>query len=169
MTTTRKEFVKFYSPGTITSEETTRPIDIRDTHIAIKMAKDIKERHGATPYAFRFETKIVSDPIDDGEGGKLFVDPKLIDYSGDIFIGGEILKFDDISRNEDTSTLLDNMKCNNWPIVIENRRSYRITLPFEDNDMIINDHGMVIKRGNEKDLRDYRIKKNTEWECDRNV
>lgn len=53
----QQHFVTFYSPGTFMAEMTEKPIDSWDVKAAVKMAKSVKERYGATPYGFRFTTR----------------------------------------------------------------------------------------------------------------
>lgn len=77
-----KYTVTFYSAGTLISETTTRKIGEWSISAAVRMAESIKERHGATPYGFVFETCITADPIPDGQGGTLNVEPKSIKRSG---------------------------------------------------------------------------------------
>lgn len=55
--TVSKHFVTFYSPGTFVAETSERPIDSWDVPAAVAMAREIKERHNAVPYAFRFTTR----------------------------------------------------------------------------------------------------------------
>lgn len=48
------------------------------------------------------------------------------------------------------------MFCNEWPVVIENKNSYRITRPFEKNDVIVDWDGKILIKGNDKELIEYR-------------
>ena len=57
----KKHFVTFFSPGTFVSETTEKEIDSWDVEKAKELARSIKERHGATPYGFRFITRSRND------------------------------------------------------------------------------------------------------------
>jgi hypothetical protein len=119
---TEKHFVTFLSPGTFVSETTTQEIDRWDTILAMKIAKSIKERHGAKPYGFRFETK-------DSNGWE----PKTVKSSGIYYLGGRLLTIDDIPDTDENKTLRWNMKYNNIETVIENTNSWKVTMPFDKN------------------------------------
>lgn len=56
-----RHFVTFYSPGTFVSESTEKPIPAWDVELAKSMAREITERYGATPYGFRFSTRVRGD------------------------------------------------------------------------------------------------------------
>lgn len=163
MKPTQKHFVEFFSPGTLFAEQSTRPIESWDTAQAVELANGITERHGAKPYGFRFVTKIVSDPVSDGQGGFLDVIPKQTAHSGTHFLGGELKFYDDIPEECETTILRSNMRCNEYPIVIENRNSYRSMQPFDEKDCIVGPDGKITRRGNDKDLIAYRSKKLAEF------
>jgi hypothetical protein len=161
----RKHFVVFYSPGTLFAEISEKPISDWDCAEAVHLSKDIIERYNAKPYAFRFETRLVHQPIDDGEGGKLDVKPKTVKESeGFYYLGGELENYDQVcERNSpDEEILRSNMRCNNMWIVVVNRNSWKIVQPFREHDMIVDDTGKVIARGNDPELVDYRTRKTAE-------
>lgn len=126
----KKHFVTFYSPGTIVSETTTKPIDAWDVDAAVAMARTITERHGATPYGFQFSTR---------ERGDGDLDSHETDRSGTYFLGGAVLTLADIkARNEPSdSILISNMEANGFACVVENRNSWRATLPLNENDTVL--------------------------------
>jgi hypothetical protein len=126
----KKHYIEFLSPGTFVSESTQKEIDSWDIEKAKKMAKSIKERHGATPYGFRFITR------ERKEGD---FDSKETKRSGIYFLGGKILTLKDIKKRNDPkdSILISNMECNGYNEVIENTNSYRSTFPFKRNDVIL--------------------------------
>lgn len=160
----RKHFVTFYSPGTFFVETTTKPIDSWDPVEAVKLAKCVVERYNALPYGFRFYTKLVADPIPDGEGDWLETVPKDVDNSGVFFLGGKIRTIDEIESLglEEEHILRSNMKCNDIPIVIENNNSWKSTQPFNEEDCIVNMEGKIEMKGNDPSLVGYRAIKITE-------
>lgn len=146
----RKHKVEFYSPGTFFCESSSFDIDSWDVKAALLIhAKGIEERHGAKPFGFRFKTLIVADPIPDGEGGFLAVQSKEVASSGYYFITGTLRTYDQIKEaaKKDEQILLGNMRANNWPIVVENRNSYRHTQQFNEDDVIVDLNGDIIDRG----------------------
>jgi len=162
----RKHFVQFFSPGTLVSETTTEPIASWDIAAAVALAKDVLERHGAKPYGFQFLTRIVAEPVPDDEGGTLEVKSREVERSGTHYITGELL-FAHEATSPDQRTLLANMKCNRWPICIENRNSYRFTGVFNENDRIVDWNGTILRRGNDGDLLEYRRQANEKWDAER--
>lgn len=126
----KKHFVKFYSPGTLVSEETSIEIGSWDVREAIELSKGIKERHGATPFAFDF---ITMDRGDDD------LNAKEVDRSQRYFLGGKILTLDEIKRKNDPadSILISNMECNGWDRVIENNNSWKTVQPLRENDIVL--------------------------------
>lgn len=152
----KKHYVMFISPGAFVSEVTEKPIKEWDPVVATLWAASVTERHGAKPYGFKFLTKIVRDDIDDGEGGKLEVIPKTIKESGIYHIKGKVLSFDDIEVTEENKTLRFNMECNNIPFVVETTNSYRSTVPFEEGDFVVDEKGIIVAQGNDKQFVLYR-------------
>ena len=123
----QKHFVTFYSPGSFVAETTVKEIDAWSVDLAVRMAKDIKERHGATPYGFRFKTK-------ESDGWS----PKTVKESGMYYLGGKLMKLIDIPDTKENSILRDNMIFNNYEWVIENTNSWKVTLPFyKDKDTLL--------------------------------
>lgn len=161
-----KHFVTFTSPGTFFAEQSDREIAEWSPALACKMADEIVERYGAKPHSFRFSTRIVSDPVDDGYGGKLNVQSKEIAKSGNFFITGRLLKLDEIPETPETSILRSNMKCNRYPIVVENTNSWKATLPFESGDCIVDRTGKVLVKGSDRELEDYRRAKIAERDAE---
>ena len=151
-------FVCFSSPGTFVHETTERPIAKWDTVTACEMSRDITERYGAKPFGFTFSRCLVHDPISDGQGGLLNVQRKEIERSGMHFLGGTLLMLDELenANDPDMRTLRGNMRCNDWPIVIENRNSWRSIQPFDEGDKIVGDEGEILRSGDEPELVSYR-------------
>lgn len=167
MSAKRQHYVVFMSPGTFSSEVSERPIGEWNTHEGARIAAEIKERHGAIPYSFQFETRLIHDPIPDGEGGTLTVNSRTVDRSGTYFIKGETRRYDDIPDNKETHILRSNMRCNDWPIVVETRNGYRHTTPFGAHDAIVDADGTIIVRGDAPEHVEYRAKMTAGWNAER--
>lgn len=149
MVSTRKEHrVTFYSPGSIVSEETTKPIGGWDARAAAGMAEEVVERHGAKPYAFRFSTVIVADPISDGHGGTMPVAPKHVKSSGLYHLGGTVETYAQVvARNAaDEDILRSNMRCNEWWAIVVNTNSYKSVHPFQGGDVLVDAAGEIVDR-----------------------
>ena len=142
------EFVTFVSPGTFFAETTTLPIASRDLSLAVKMSRKITERYGSKPYGFRFETRIVADPIPDGMGGTLTVEAKTVDTSS----------IADVERRADPkeSILCGNMSGNGMWIVVTTCSPYRSTCEFKPADVVVNDRGEIVERGDSAERVAYR-------------
>jgi len=126
----KKHFVTFYSPGTMVAETTTKEIDSWNVDKAIEMSKDIKERHGALPYGFRFSTR---------ERTEQDFDSKETECSGMYYLGGEVFTLEQLIKRNDPSesTLRRNMSMNDWDKVIINTNSWKWTQPLRENDIIL--------------------------------
>lgn len=126
----KKHYVKFYSPGTMVAESTTKEISSWDTDKAVEMSKEIKERHAALPYGFQFITR---------ERGEKDFDSKETKRSNMYYLGGTIYTVKDLENKHDPkySTLISNMRCNNWDRVVENNNSWRWTQPLEKDDIVL--------------------------------
>jgi len=156
----RRHYVVYSSPGTFVDEETSREVAAWDVEAAAAGAADVTERHGAKPYGFQFVTVLVADPIPDGEGGTLAVEPREVARSGMHFLGGTLLTLDSIRQRADPrdSILISNMEGNDWPVVVENNNSWRTVRPFGEEDCIVVD-GRVVRCGDEPKLVEYRRRK----------
>lgn len=159
MATRRQCYVEFYSPGTFVSECTTKPIATWNRREACQLAKEVIERYGAKPYAFRFTTCIVADPVSDGQGGELKVIPKEVEESGLKFLGGRVLSYDQICQRNDPKEkiLRSNMECNRQWFICINDNSWRSTMPFDEADEVVDpDTGDVLERGDTSERKQYR-------------
>lgn len=122
-------FVTFLSPGTIINEETTQPIGGWDPAKAAVMARTITERHGATPFAFRFSTR---------ERGDADLDSKVTARSGRYYLGGRIMTLADVKRDmPQERILISNMRCNKIARVVVNTNSWRSIQPLEADDVVL--------------------------------
>ncbi len=132
MTSTRRERrVTYYLPGTFFAEDTTRRIGD---------GPDIVQRAaaGAPAGAFCFvlSTVLAADPVPDGEGGTLRVQPKTVETTGRYYLGGDILDRDGVAALDgDHRILLSNMDGNGWPRVVRTR--FGNFQPFEAGDVVL--------------------------------
>lgn len=124
-----KHFVTFVSPGTFVPETTTKEIGSWDVEQAKTMATEIVERYNATPYSFHFTTR-----RNDGD-----LDSKEVARSVNYFLGGEVLTLADIKdRNDEKDRILiSSMESNGIERVVENRNSWRATLPLGEKDIVL--------------------------------
>ena len=74
--------LNYYSILGVTFESTEKEIDSWDVKKAMEMARSIKERHGATPYGFRFSTRERRDDE---------LDSKTVAHSGMYFLARIIM------------------------------------------------------------------------------
>lgn len=156
----REHYVTFLSPGTFVSETSVKEIEKWDIKEAVKLSKKIVERHNARPYGFYFSTKLTAEPVPDGEGGFLEVSKKEVERSGMHFLGGDVLRYDDIPESE--NILRFNLSVNEYWICIQNCNSYKSTHFFEEDSVVVDDNGKITARGNDKENIKYRKLKNKE-------
>lgn len=125
----QRNFVIFYSPGTFVAETSEQPINTWDTTEAMTMARGIKERHGATPYGFRFITRSRDDAdLDSKESARSVL----------YFLGGEVKTLAEVEKSEDPkSILLFNMRANGYGRIIINTNSWKWTQPLDDSDIVL--------------------------------
>lgn len=123
-------FVTFLSPGSFVHEETTKPIESWDVEKAKQMARSIKERHAATPFAFVFSTRARTDEE---------LDSKEVRRSGRYYLGGTIETIEDVRKRNDQNEriLLSNMEGNKWHRIIVNTNSSKIYQPLEADDVVL--------------------------------
>lgn len=160
MATRIKHYVTFYSPGLLFAESSSLPIDSWDTRAAVGLAEGIRERHGARPYGFKFETRIEADPVSDGHGGTLDVQSKTTRESGMHFLGGTLDRYDDVKARalRTDEILLSNMRCNGYWIVCVTTDGYKATNHFAEGDSIVGADGAFIERGDDQKHVAYRRK-----------
>lgn len=123
-------FVEFYSPGTFVAETSAKPIDSWDVEVAMKMARDIKERHAAVPYGFRFTTRTRKDDE---------LDSKQTAQSPTYFLGGKVETLAEVKARatDKEQILVSNMECNHYDRIITNNNSWRWTQPLKADDVVL--------------------------------
>jgi hypothetical protein len=126
----QQHFVSFLSPGTFVSEESVRPIESWDVDQAVQMARSIVERHGATPYGFRFITRSRS-PND--------LDSRETARSPTYYLGGTIETYEQVcARNDPKEEILrSNMRCNGYDRIITNNNSWKFTAVLNKDDVVL--------------------------------
>lgn len=126
----QKHFVTFFSPGTFVHEQTTKEILGWNVKKAVEMARNIKERYGATPFGFQFSIRGREDDE---------LDSDVLERSCMYYLGGKIETREEVeARNLDNERILrDNMRINEIDRVIVNTNSYKITLPFNLDDVLL--------------------------------
>jgi|SRR5881394_4073586 len=123
-------FVTFYSPGTLIVETTEEPIGSWDVDEAKRRAHTIRERHGATPYAFQFTTRSRRDTdLDSTECAR----------SPYYFLGGTVETLAQVKARatEADRILVNNMEGNGYARVITNTNSYRWVQPLRADDVVL--------------------------------
>ncbi len=125
-----QHFVTFYSPGTFCSETSTRPVTAWNTDEAVALVHDIKERHGATPFGFRFTTR---------ERGEADLDSKETKSSAMYYLGGIVETLEQVKARAapEDSILVSNMEINKYNRIITNTNSYKFTIALNDDDIVL--------------------------------
>lgn len=131
MTVVSKHFVQFISPGTFVPEITTKEIDSWDVNQACEMAKTIKERHAATPYAFRFITR-------GREAHDL--DSKELTRSNLYYLGGVVRTREEVLAGTDQDEKIVRWNLEFDPDIkriIVNTNSWKFTGALGDDDVVL--------------------------------
>lgn len=138
--------VTFMSPGTFVSESSTKSIETPDVKVAVQMARDIVERHGARPYGFYFETFATLPPVTDAEGNTFEVKSKKLKSSGTYYLSGAVVRsLKEVQREQPGSILAENMRCNRWNFVIGIRGGW--TVPMNEEDAVLDETGEIVWKG----------------------
>ena len=132
-------FCTYYSPGTFFLEQSAFEVEGRDLVACAGRAKvDVKERHGAKPFAFRFT---------DGNGESL---------SGLYYLTGKVIRRDEVPDDKEHSIMRSNMFDPERCVVMENINSFKHVSHFSDEDVVLDWEGNVVRRGDEPALVSYR-------------
>ncbi len=125
-----QHFVTFYSPGTFVAETSERPIDAWSIDAALAFARDIKERHGATPYGFRFTTR---------SRGPNDLDSKVSATSPMHYFGVKVETLEQVKARatESDRILIGNMEGNGWDRIVTTTSGWRWTQPLGSDDIVV--------------------------------
>jgi hypothetical protein len=97
-------------------------------------------------------------------GQKLLnVEPKEIAKSALHFLGGKLIRYEEVPADDEHSIMRSTMRSNNMPVVIENCNSWKFTGEFGPEDCIVDADGAIVRRGNDPDLAEYRATKDAEY------
>lgn len=122
----KRHFVVFVSPGSFVSETSEKKISSCDVDEAVRMSKDIVERHGAKPFGFYFKS----------EGGFAKTETKT---SHMYYLGGKVETLEEVeARNlPEESILRSNMRNNDIQRILVNCNSYKSTMPLNEGDVVL--------------------------------
>ena len=125
-----KHFVTFYSPGTFVAEQNVEAIDSWDVKEAQKRAKKVKQRYGATPYAFQFSTR--SRGPDD-------LDSKVSERSPMYFVNCKVETLAEVVKRNDPKEqiLRSNMRNNGYDRIAITTKGWKWTQPVKADDVIL--------------------------------
>jgi hypothetical protein len=125
-----QHFVRFFSPGTFVAETSDKPIDSWDVEAAKKMARQITERHGATPYGFQFVTM--------GRGDN-DLNSRELDRSPMYYLGGKVETLAEVkARATDRDRILiSNMEGNGYERIVTTINGYKWTQPLRPDDVVL--------------------------------
>ena len=126
----KKNYVTFYSPGTMVAETTRREVASWNVDKALKMSEEIKERHGARPYGFCFTTM---------KRGLRDFTPREVDRSGMYYVNCRVETLEEIERRGDPkeSILLQNMKANGWDKMVSTKSGWAWSHQLHDTDIVL--------------------------------
>ena len=126
----KQHFVTFYSPGTFVAEQSTEAIDSWDVDAAQKMAENVKERHGATPYAFQFSTR--SRGSDD-------LDSHVSERSSMYFVNCRVETLAEVEERNDPKEriLRSNMRNNGYDRIATTTKGWKWTQPLKADDVVL--------------------------------
>ena len=126
----KQHFVTFFSPGSFVAEDITKPIKSWNVAIARRMALQIKERHGATPYGFQFTTRSRSEKD---------LDSRVSARSPMYYLNCKVETIKEIAERGDQkdAILLFNMRANGWKKVVTTTRGWRWTQPLNNKGVVL--------------------------------
>jgi hypothetical protein len=132
---TSAHFVEFFSPGTLVSESTVKPIDSWDAQVALTLVKGITERHGAKPYGFQFVTR---------SRGEADLDSREVARSPMHYFGVKVETLAEVEARatKNDAILLTNMRVNGYTRIVTTTRGWRFSAPLRDGDVVLDGAGL---------------------------
>lgn len=141
-------YARYYSAGTFVAERSDVELTGMSTYEAAQKAKSVVERFGARPYAFVFLQGDAKQQV-----------------GGTHFLGGSLLRMDDVVHDKDKEILMFNMKTNRHPIAIMVTNGYTSHHYFEEQDVVVDPEcGEIRRRGDEPFLVAYRKNFYDRWD-----
>lgn len=141
-----EHYVEYLCPGTFVSERSRVPCDSPgDVRSALARESDVVARYNAKPYAFRFISVAYEEGVSDS--GEVMKTAPREACSGLFHIRGKVLRLEDIPDTKENEILRSNMRCNEWPAVVETRNSYRSVVVLNREDVVLDAGGGVVARG----------------------
>lgn len=152
MQTKQYYLVTYYSPGTFFAETSAYKFDNFFLRHFVKKAESITERYNAKPYGFCVEKYEEIVGLPNGFECK----PKLLEKAeGTFFINGKVVFSRDLDKEKD-GIFISNLERNSQGVGITSTNSYRFNSYFSESDFIVNDVGVTIRSGRDKDIMEYR-------------
>jgi len=125
----KKNYVTFYSPGTMVAEMTKREVPSWSVAKVLKILPDIEERHGAKPYGFRFTTM--------KRGIRDFA-PREVAQSNMYYVNCSVQTLKEVeAEGPESATLAQNMKTNKWDRIVTTNAGWKWSHPLEDGDIVL--------------------------------
>lgn len=142
----RQHFVTFVVHSMLSPVLVKRPIDSWDVRAAVAMIEHMKEK----PHWFRFSTWLTHDPVPDGEGGTLNVEPRELECSGRYYTTGKVRSADERVADEVVHRRVKQ------PFSIDIGTSLLRDEDFNADDFVVDAAGAIVERGDASERAAYR-------------
>jgi len=126
----KKNYVTFYSPGTMVAETTRREVASWNVAKVLKILPDIEERYGAKPYGFRFTTM---------KRGLRDFAPRETAQSNMYYVNCDVQTLEELEERgeKEERILLQNMKTNGWDKIVTTKSGWKWSHPLQDGDIVL--------------------------------
>jgi len=126
----KKDYVTFYSPGTMVAETTRREVPSWSVAKVLKILPDIEERYGAKPYGFRFTTM---------KRGMRDFAPREVAQSNMYYVNCDVQTLEELEERgeKEERILLQNMKTNGWDKIVTTKSGWKWSHPLQDGDIVL--------------------------------
>ena len=122
-----KTYIEIFYPGIVFSGAETRIVKDRDEKDALDMLPE-------SAFAFRFYDQVSAETTVDGKTVTVYGDRKNV--SGRYYPDGELFTLEQIEAfGEESEILADNMRINDWPVVVKTRLGN--FQPFAKDDRVL--------------------------------